>query len=675
MKGEDIVNPLRSLFEPVLSALCTDGLFGVAAELVSDVLSNYSGFLVEAHYDALFSLLQSPWAHERYSRLVKGDFDFDSVQFGHLMLALGDSRVQTLIESLDGRNQTFLTQLRGLVGAQGYPASDDRIFVPALEFWSTFVETFIDSMYSEEGANQSWVTTATSHILEVVSTVWRKIAFPPTEELTSWDSNDRLAFGDARKDVADLLQSTFTVVGPPLVSTFADILLQRLSAEAWFELEGAAFCLGSLADCVVADACDDALKAVFSSQLFNMLQQSRDSMPSRTRQTCISLIERYAEFFERDTSSLPAALRLLFSVLPDATLTTAAAKSIFRLCSSSRRTLAAEADAFLGQYTILASQQQIDCLAAEKVLGAIASVVQAVPSDEDRLNHLDNMLAFVQQDVAQSQKAASSPDLASAHKCLLNADTPDMAEHLALKALRSLSSIGKGFQAPLEGPVDLEQRSHEIYAHQRQRLAQIHSGIMAIIQGLQSSFPRSGDVVETICSVLRTGFSESGPAPFVFPPEMVAGFLIQQSHSCPRLGLFVSTACSFISSLNKSSGPSGPDIDLIRSHLLIWVINLLRQISGKPPRSRFLVRLAHLSSPTRARTGSRGGPERHRVCESPRVEETCDTPPRRGLFVGRGLLHICTKSSGRARASAESGCCGLLGEFNASEHDSGCGRD
>ncbi|KAM9880592.1 importin 13 [Verticillium dahliae] len=576
-RGDETIPSLRSLIPPVLSALSITDLFEAAAELLSDTLMNYSGFLLEAHYEALFSLLLEESARGRYQRLVDGDFDFESVQFGQLMLALGDSKVQLLIENTGDRSQDFLTRLRGLLHAEGYPISDDRIFVPALEFWSTFVETLVDCMCSDDHQAQPWVSAASSHVVEVVSGIWRKVIFPPAQDFAEWDSSDRIAFGDARKDVADLLQSSFTIIGSRLVSSFADLVLSSLASGHWLELEAAAYCLGALADCVAGDICDEPLHTVFSSPLFHTLQQTDSRLPPRTRQTCILLLERYAEFFERETASLPAALTLLFSVLPDAALAGPAAKSIQRLCSSSQQSLASESGAFLDQYSMLSTRQQIDCLASERVLGAIASVVYAIPDDQERLRYLDTLLSFVRQDVSDSLRATSSPGIEHSHRCLVEHDVSNVAEHLALKSLRCLVSIGKGFKAPVEAPIDIETERLQAHAYvgHRELLLETQSGIITMIQRLQHSFPNNGEVVETICTIFRTGFSESEAGPFVFPPDVVANYLLQQGPPTPRLGLFVSAACSFISSLGKSPGGG---LDLIRSNLFSWVTRLLQQL-------------------------------------------------------------------------------------------------
>lgn len=558
-------------------------------ELLSDILTNYSGFLTEDHYESLFSLYETQWSQERYRRLVDGDFDFDSVQFGQLMIALGDSKVQNLIYSVDGRSTRFLARLRGLLSAHGYPVSEDKIFVPALEFWSTYVETLTDCIYSEEENSKTWVSTATSHVLEAVSTVWQRVAYPAPNVLAEWDSADRAGFSDARKDVADLLQSTFTVTGPPLISTFANLTLQSLSPNSWSDLEAAAFCLGSLADCVAGDArCDNTLRAVFSSPLFDLLQTSRDTMPGRTRQTCISLIERYSDYFERETQSLPAALSLLFSVLADPLLAGPAARSIQRLCFSSRSILASEASAFLSQYQTIAAQSQLDCLAGERIMGAIAAVIQAVPDEDVRLGHLEALLSFVQHDTRKSMQLLTLPKLSSdalgnaldIHRCSTLTEPSELPLHMALKALRCLISIGKGLQAPSDSPFDLDNENDNAPSNQRSRLDQTQSAIMSMIVQLQSSFPQSGEVAESVCNIFRTGFSEFEAGPFVFPPRLVCDYLTRQTSQTPRIGLFVSTACSFLSSLRNLKRV---DVDDIRAKLLAWVICLLQQLPGEEP--------------------------------------------------------------------------------------------
>lgn len=548
-----------------------------------DLLSNCSIFLAEAHYDMLSLLFESEWFLERYRLLRQGDFDFDSVRFGQLLLAFGDARVETLMRAGDEQSRGFLSHLCGLLAAQGYPVVEDKIFAPALEFWSTFAETMTDCMYSNEGDGNAWVPSALAYVLEAVSLSWQKIAYPPTEEFASWDSSERVGFHDARKDVIDLLQSVYVLSGPQLVLTFADVLLNALTSSSWLRLEAAAFCLGGLADCIAEDSgCDDALTTIFTSPLLSILRPGQTVVPSRVRQTCVSLIEHYTEYFERNVAQLPLALNLLFAVVGEHLMAAAAAKSILRLCSSCRSHLYPEASAFLDQYEILKVEDRLDCVASERILGGIASVIQAIPSSTQKHAACARLLEFVREDVRRSLELLSSPN---AHTiscyvepcCSYTLLDEDPALHTALRALRGLASIGKGLQVPSESSLDLDGESRA--GHRRSpELVSLQKQIVAVIIQVQESFSSNSEVTEMICSILRSGFSEVELGPFVLPPQDVAHFLARNGLSTPRIGLLVSTACSFVSSLEHDGLQHQQEL---LTKILLWVVGLLKQLPSK----------------------------------------------------------------------------------------------
>lgn len=578
-----LVEPLGSLITTVIDSLTVDDIYEASVELMIDLLSNCSMFLNDAHIGHLVELFDSPWFHNRYKALVQGDFDFDSVQFGQLLLAFGDAKVEKLMQSNDPRSQNLLSSLCGLLAAQGYPVSEDKIYVPALEFWSTYAETMTDAMYSDEGATDTWVPQARSHVLQSVSHAWQKAAYPPIEEFASWDSNERIGFHDARKDVIDLLQSVYALAGPQLVVTFADLVLKTLFSSQWLQLEAATFCLGGLADCVGEDTrCDEALATVFTSSLFTAIRPGQANVPPRVRQTCVALIEYYTEYFERNISHLPPALNLLFGVVGEQSMASAAAKSILKLCSSCRSHLHPEVGGFLNEYQNLVNGGKLDCAASEKILGGIASVIQAIPDESQRHSACGRLLNFVQGDVQHSLQLLQSPsnDEIACYvepACSYAALDESPALHTALKTLRCLTSIGRGLQAPSEISFDLEDDNitrRDVHP----QLRELQHSIITMIVDLQRAFNNSGEIIELICSVFRTGFSEVEPGPFVLPANSVAQYLTMQSVETPRVGLLVSTACGFVSSLEHGGTQAQPEMF---TAVLLWVIGLLQQLPSK----------------------------------------------------------------------------------------------
>jgi hypothetical protein len=225
--------------------LVDDNLYETAAELFTEVLENYSKFLRKQDFTLLYSIFGSPWAQQRYERLVQGDYDFDSVQFGLFMLAFGDATVGDLIKQVesDTQSQQLLGALCGLLGAEGFAVHEDKIFVPALEFWSTLVETMLDFTYSQSGARPSWVDGSIQYVLQAIHKCWQKLQFPPPDVFRSWDSVDRISFKDARRDLGDILENVYLLTGIQILDVFIDLSGRSINTGNWIELEASLYCI------------------------------------------------------------------------------------------------------------------------------------------------------------------------------------------------------------------------------------------------------------------------------------------------------------------------------------------------------------------------------------------------------------------------------------------------
>ncbi|KAL8328816.1 hypothetical protein RB597_004527 [Gaeumannomyces tritici] len=591
-----LTTPLRTLLAPTIDCLVVDELYEASIELLSDTLANYSGFFTGDGYNTLFALFDTEWSQKRYRELIQGDFEFDSIQFGMLMVAFGDAKVMDLQQSTDARSQRFLAGLAGLLAASGLAVGEDKIFVPALEFWATFVETMADTVCSDEESarSQDWVQASLALVMQVVGNCFKKIQYPPAAVFASWDSSDRAGFVEARKDVADLLQTVYAISGPPLISLFIDLLLRALPTQSWAELEAAAFCLGSLADCVPeGGTCDEVLGKVFSSNLFDLLGQGQ-KLPVRLRQTGLSLIERFSDYFERHGEFLPGALNILFGAVGDPVLAGPSSKSICTLCSSCRALLTGEAATFIASFQSIHAARTVDPFAEEKIVAAIASVIQAIPDEAPRLEAFRHLFSMIRQDVDRCLELKSHPErfdmsdpflakyyLESQSQPQDSVPTADkIASQIALQNARYLLSMAKGMQGTSDGPIELDGSTSGGAAgtsasNTSQQLPLVQSEIMQLLAQLRSSFPDSGEIVEAICHVFRAGFSETEPGPFVLPANAVSQFFAGHDYSTPRIGYVVSTACAFTSSLASSSREEAAR-QLIK--ILPWAISLLQSL-------------------------------------------------------------------------------------------------
>ncbi|TLD28315.1 hypothetical protein PspLS_03848 [Pyricularia sp. CBS 133598] len=586
---DELTIPLRTLLPPVIRCLIVDELYEASIELLTDTLSNYSAFFTSEGFDMLINLFETSWSDNRYQQLIRGDFDFESVQFGMLMIAFADAKVVELQKSTDHRSQRFLAGLKGLLGAAGYAVGEDKVFVPALEFWATFVETMVDTMFSEEAKDSdAWVQHSLGLVMQVVGCCYKKIQFPPAATFSGWDSSERAGFVEARKDVADLLQTVCTIPNASLVSLFVDLLLQALSAQAWAELEAAAFCLSALSDCISdGGEYDELLQKVFSSGLFDLLGQS-EKLPVRLRQTGLSLIERFSDYFERHGEFLPGALNLLFGAVGDSMLAGPSAKSICTLCSSCRSHLTGEVATFISSYENIHSSRTIDPVAEEKIVMAIASVIQAISDEETRLQAFRHLYRIVRMDLdrclqlkAQPERFEMSDPLVARYYAEAQSQSQEVASadriagQIAVQSLRYILSMAKGLQAVTEAPVDLDGTS-KTASSVSESLPHLQSEMMQMLVQLQAAFPDNGELIESICHVLRAGFSETEPGPFVFPANIISQYLTSQNCSTtPRIGYVVSTACAFTSSLASSSHEEAAKQ---LTKILPWAIDLLQSL-------------------------------------------------------------------------------------------------
>lgn len=571
-----------------------------AMELFIDLLQNYSGFLKNEHYEALFSLFESDWSRDRYIQLLEGNFDFAQTQYGELLLAAGDAKVTALMETSAAGAQMMLQRLCGLLNCNGVLVLEDSIFVPALEFWALFVETMTDTVFSEEADADHWLPFAMSQVMQAVSHCCRKIQFVEASRWGEMDSSERTSWRQARKDVADFLQSVFALKGTSLVSIFADMLFQSLPTRDWPQLEAALFCLGAISDCVGdSEEADEDLHKVFSSELFQLIGPgpARAELPPRLLQTSLSTIERYSDFFERNQRYLPAALEILFDVVgEDGIIGGSSSKSIMTLCSSCRSVLKDHVETFFQHFHRM-HNIGMDSLAEERVMTGVASIVQAITQDDQKLGYVEQLVAMLNSDAQNCLQLKAQPDCVDEPEMKQWLETrlrvdmlipnsapgsPDEASLLiAERLLKLMASLARGVQSLSDGPIDLDAEDTRTTTSSNERLLIVQNHILAMINQLYQIFGQSGEVTETICQIFRAGFSETEEGAFVFPPGVVINFLTTNTVKTPKTGHLISMACSFVSSL---SGLPRADIMACLASLLPWVLDLLLQIPGKTER-------------------------------------------------------------------------------------------
>ena len=230
-----------------------------------------------------------------------------------------------------------------------------------------------------------------------------------------------------------------------------------------------------------------------------------------------------------------------------------------------------ELGAFVQQYNALTSRPNVDGLVKERVAGAIAAIIQAIPEQEAKEAPLISLLQAVDTDLQRCLELASNG----------NAEEAEVAGQ---EVLRCIVAIAKGMQVPADVPLDIDgskQPQQDDNYWIRGPGAAIQQHVRSIIDRLMGVFPRSSEVVDLSCSVFRAGFTELVPGPFVFPPEAVIEFITRFDPRNSRLVPVISTACCFVSA---HSTKNEADVINALKGLTGWVITVLQTLQGAFPR-------------------------------------------------------------------------------------------
>ena len=530
------LDPLRQLTPLAVQALYHEDLYDVTVEFFTDVLTNFSAFLTATDLESLSTLLASTRAQQIVSQLKEGNYDAEAMSFARLLLAYGDATVQDLAEKSDDPLMAHIVhQLLELLRCKGYVGFEDEICAQALEFWMTYTEFLIDSLFAAGEETPVWMDSARQRVVDVIEASWVKIRMPSPELATSWDSDARAGFKAFRADVQDLLQSSYTLLGVDVFEKFAQLVLQSLENRAWPHLEATLFCLNALSGSISdEDSVDPTLSRLFGSSLFADMSSTVQPVADKARQTAVNMITKYTAFFGRHVEYLPAMLNFLFESLKAPALASVAAKAILSSCSSCRQTLIPKLDAFLQQYDVLLTWATAEVYTKEKVIGGIAAIIQAIPRDEDKYAPLSKLIKFVERDFndcIRFMEASQAEEFQASGVC----------------ALKCLASMGKSLQAPDYAVINLEPDGALPAFWVEGPGAPLQAKVVQMMETVAGLMRWNGDVVEASCQILRSGYKESDSGLFVFPPQVTVDLVLASKLDTARLDYVLDTACAMLS--------------------------------------------------------------------------------------------------------------------------------
>ncbi|KAI0341153.1 ARM repeat-containing protein [Trametopsis cervina] len=407
---------------------------------------------------------------ERYGTIIvdrtitEGFADAVSRSFCKLLSALGDHSTQYFATNLassatpssspsgNGSGpmstksqlvQTFLRLLMAYTGITGYYGIDEEESEMTLGFWYLFQETLWSSgpdPDESDGAeppsmqmnSEQW-TISRAVYSELIQVLRRKVVWPPKNVLQGWPRDQKDKFQAYRRDVGDTLLNAYYILRDNLLSYYVNDLAQRLSPEKttpqWEEIEGTLHCIMSVQEGVPLED-NPELARLFGPEIYGRLPTTGST---RVRRTAVILSGAYATWFTSQTTQSPGTPSLLMNsisyvvaALPEPALCLPAANALRDICDANRTALAPHISAF-GE--LHAGLNNIPDTEKGKVLQSIASVIQALPAEEE----ISPVEAIINPVVAKLYQALQS-----------SAQLPDEARALAYQQLQIITGVARG---------------------------------------------------------------------------------------------------------------------------------------------------------------------------------------------------------------------------------------
>ena len=535
-----------------------------ACAVLTEITTEVPQFLADEHYHGIAAFLCSGYAQRYILSLQALEDNSDGLAIAGLLLAFADAKLSQLaVNSQDPMTQQILNSLVQLLSCHGYPIPDeDEICAKALDFWNTFAEFVSDTDTELEGKRSTWLNSAIRYLKESTGRMWFKIRLPPPEVAEKWDNEDRSCLKTLRRDFGDMLASVYLLVGQDALRELIQQTADAVEARAWIDLEATLFCIKSLGE-VVSDRkeADDLLSTLVSSSTFSTLTDENVEVPIFVQQIMIELVREFTSFFERQTRLLPSVLTFLFQAARNTKLGPLAARTISELSQSCRKSLAPDFTTFVEQYSRLT-----DLAIKDRVLEALAALVQAMPSDEAQGQSLSMLITYVENEASQTLS-------------LLQRGEAEEALAYGLHTLRCLTNIARGIQSPEDDIIHVEEDQPAATRWQDALGLDIQGRIIKVMGRLYESMGSEGEMVEAICHILRAGYTETTPGPFVFPPKLTEQVLTSCQLSSNRLVYVLETA-----GILFAARPSNlkPGIDAAATGSLHHILCLFMTLEGNP---------------------------------------------------------------------------------------------
>jgi hypothetical protein len=403
-----------------------------------------------------------------------GSVDGVSHSLCKLLVALGDHSTMyfasniTSLKPIPGTPyrrayfvQKFLHLLLKYTGLPGYYGVDEEASEMTLGFWYLFQESLWSVEYEDQAEDQDsipslldvkekeqWAVVNAVYV-QLVEILRRKVMWPDQRTLSHWAKDEIDRFQVYRRDVGDTLINAYYILRNDMLGYFLEDMQKRFAqpngSQGWEEIEATLHCIMSIQEAVPLED-NPILARLFGPDVLGRLPTSGQD---RIRRTMLGLIAAYSTWFTKaptptsTPSLLMNAISYVVTALPEPALCLPAANALRDLCDANRAALAPHIGAFAELHAGLSGISDTE---KSKVLQSIASVIQALPPEEE-IPPIQAIVSPVVEKLAQALHVSSQ--------------LVDETRIIIISQLQTLSGVAKGLTRTQDSLLILDESPEE----------------------------------------------------------------------------------------------------------------------------------------------------------------------------------------------------------------------
>ncbi|EPY54091.1 karyopherin Kap111 [Schizosaccharomyces cryophilus OY26] len=487
--------------DSTVNCLALDPVSDKAMNALTDLLASYCHLISQATIQKLWDILVGDWGENRLKlELDEADSEEENdFSFLNLIIGFSESMLNYIIENIqENKCIKLLYILISLLGFPGYAIAEEEVSWRTLEFWTTLIEDFsISDSLSDPTKNKVFQELAFS----AMDKVYYKMLLPSSVQWEEWPSNIRDAFHAYRRDLGDLLESSYSIFGEKMLTMYITNIESLLydNFEDWQPLEASFYCLTCILDNETSESeyLNSWLTRLFNTNFPAKAAGFRNPLLLKTTSQILS---NASSFLQMNPQYLSISLPVLFDALsiPDNALQISVSRSIHALCTTCAIHLVSEVDAFVSLVENL-TQSLVDYpFVLERIYSSVGFVINCLDSLDSQTLYLTRLLSCLLSPLQPN----NYPDL-------------DIFENVIKACLQSLFGLAVS-QSPSKNKsvIDVERLEPTGLFWTQPQIVSFQEKVMSFLTYTESLALQYADVVGFICKIIIAGLNESEPSPF-----------------------------------------------------------------------------------------------------------------------------------------------------------------